>query len=354
MSRHFAISFARSSGVFCVSPVIMPSPPALETAAASSAKPTKCMPPWMMGCLMPNSSVMRVFICFLPCACQNVRLPRTSSLPLFAERTDFQLEGPGALWLLVELPVGFRDGCRRHQQIRIIQRVRAQRLDAPLPYPFGIDPGIDDEMGDVDVLRPELARHRLRDRAQAELRAGECRIADTAAQARGGAGEEDVALAARQHQPRRLAAGEEAGIAGHLPDFSEHPLGGVEDREIDVGADVEDADFQRRMLVGVVEEGNDLLLLARIERSGVDLAAGRLDLLNQGFELGAVAAAGEDRETFGSEFLGNLAADIVAGADHCHGPIPLVQWTSPASSKVVARFAGALSAQRNRQLVLQN
>ena len=40
ISRHFAISFASSSGVFWVRPVMMPRPPALETAAASSAKPT--------------------------------------------------------------------------------------------------------------------------------------------------------------------------------------------------------------------------------------------------------------------------------------------------------------------------
>ncbi len=40
MSRHRAISSARSAGVFWVSPVMMPSPPALDTAAASSAKPT--------------------------------------------------------------------------------------------------------------------------------------------------------------------------------------------------------------------------------------------------------------------------------------------------------------------------
>jgi hypothetical protein len=32
MSRQRAISFARSSGVFCVSPVMMTSPPALDTA----------------------------------------------------------------------------------------------------------------------------------------------------------------------------------------------------------------------------------------------------------------------------------------------------------------------------------
>src|SRR6202011_1463326 len=112
------------------------------------------------------------------------------------------------------------------------------------------------------------------------------------------AGKEDVARPALNHQPRRLAAGKEAGIAGHFPDFPEHALGGLEDREIDVGADVEDADLQRRVLVGVVEEGDDFLLLARVERTGMDLAAGGLDLPDQWLELGAVTAAGEDRKAF--------------------------------------------------------
>ena len=41
ISRQRAISFASSSGVFWVRPVMMPSPPAFETAAASSAKADK-------------------------------------------------------------------------------------------------------------------------------------------------------------------------------------------------------------------------------------------------------------------------------------------------------------------------
>ncbi len=40
MVLHLAISRARSSGVRWVRPVIVPMPPALDTAAASSAKPT--------------------------------------------------------------------------------------------------------------------------------------------------------------------------------------------------------------------------------------------------------------------------------------------------------------------------
>src|SRR5262249_43152646 len=159
------------------------------------------------------------------------------------------------------------------------------------------DTGIDDEMGDVDVLRSQFARHRLRHCAQAEFRAGEGGIAAATAQRRGRAGEEDIAAAPRQHQPCGFAAREEAGIAGHLPDLPEYAFGGVEDREIDVGTDVEDADLERRVPVGVVEEGDDLLLLACIERASVDLTAGRLDILDERRELVAVTATGEDRKT---------------------------------------------------------
>src|SRR5215471_15590993 len=98
-------------------------------------------------------------------------------------------------------------------------------------------------MRDVDALWAELARRGLRYGAQTEFGAGKRGIADATAQAGGRASKEDVAAAARQHQARRLAAGQETGVAGHLPDFAEHPLGGLEQREIDIGADVEDADF---------------------------------------------------------------------------------------------------------------
>src|SRR4029079_4545262 len=93
------------------------------------------------------------------------------------------------------------------------------------------------------------------------------------AQPRGVAVEEDIALAARQHQPRRFAPRQEAGPAGHFPDFPEYAVGSFQNREIALGADVEDADLQWRVLVGVVEEGGDLILLPRIERARHDRAA---------------------------------------------------------------------------------
>src|SRR5262249_30011221 len=200
----------------------------------------------------------------------------------------------------------------------------------------GVDTGIDNEMRDVDILRPQLARHRLRNRPQAELGAGKSSIPGTAAQRRSRPGKEYFPPAARHHQPRRLAAGEEAGIAGHLPDFAEHALGGVENRKIDIGADIEDADLQRRVLVRFAEKGGDSLLVARIQRARVDLAGRRFDLLDQRLELGAVATSSENRETFGGEFLGDLAANIVAGTYHRDRPVSLLQ-----------RFPPALNGQAN-------
>src|SRR4051794_33134760 len=124
-------------------------------------------------------------------------------------------------------------------------------------------------MADMNILGSELAGHGLRNRTKTELGAGEGRVTAATAQARGRAGEKDAALAMGQHQARRLTAGEAAGIARPLPDFAEHAFGRIEDREIDVGTDIENANFERRMLVGGVEEGDDLLLLPRIERAGV-------------------------------------------------------------------------------------
>src|SRR5262249_44121095 len=163
------------------------------------------------------------------------------------------------------------------------------------------------------------------------------------------AGEEDIALPTRQHQPRRLATRQEARIACHLPDLAEHALGGIEDREVDVGADIEDAGLHRRMLVRIVEERDDLLFLARIERTAMALAAAGVQPLDQGQQLFAITGASEDGETFRGEFLGNLATNEIAGADYRDRFVSLLQGCSPALPGVEA-ISPALLAQRLRQL----
>src|ERR1700738_4226351 len=94
-------------------------------------------------------------------------------LPLLPERANLEFKRPGAARLLVELPVRRRHRRRRHQQIRIVQRFLAPELFAAFAHPGGVDAGIDDQMRDMDVLRPEFARHRLRHRAKPEFGAGE-------------------------------------------------------------------------------------------------------------------------------------------------------------------------------------
>src|SRR5262249_60121982 len=67
--------------------------------------------------------------------------------------------------------------------------------------------------------------------------------------------------------PGRLAGRKKAAVARHLPDLAKHALGGVDEREAHVRADVEYADLQGRGRVGVVKERRDLFLLPRIERA---------------------------------------------------------------------------------------
>jgi hypothetical protein len=214
-----------------------------------------------------------------------------------------------------------------HELIRIEvrQRLLACLLADAFAHEGGVDSGVDDEMRDVDVLWAELARHALRHRAQAGLGAGERRIADAAAHARGRAGEEDAALAAWQHQPGGLAPAEEAGIAGELPDLAKYALRRFQQRKIDVSADVEDADFERRVRIGGLQKGGDVLFLARIEPARHDLAAGGFDIADERRELVGVAPAGEDRKALGGKFFRDGCADEISGANNRGGGVAFSQ-----------------------------
>src|SRR5262245_12128749 len=239
------------------------------------------------------------------------------SSPFLAERPDLDLEAPRVARLLIEHPVGVGDRLRPHQPLwrQVRERFFALARADALAHESGVDSRIDHEMRDVDILRPELARHRLRDHAQPGFRGGERGVADTAAQARGRTGKEDCPTAARQHQARGFAPGDEAGVAGHFPDLAEHSLGGLEDRKIDVRADVEDADFERRLALGFLQERGEVVFLARVERASDRLAVRLRDLGEERRELVAVAAPDEGGESFRSEFLRDCRADEIARAD---------------------------------------
>src|SRR5260370_30683471 len=139
--------------------------------------------------------------------------------PLLCKGPDFALERPGVARLPINLPIGLGDRVRPHQpsRIEIGEGGLAFPFLDPLAHPGGVNTGIDDQMRDMDALRAKLARRALRYSAQAEFGAGKGGIADPAAHSRSGAGKEDIAAAAPQHQARRLAAGPEASGTVHAP-----------------------------------------------------------------------------------------------------------------------------------------
>ena len=127
---------------------------------------------------------------------------------------------------------------------------------------------------------PSSRARALRQRPKPVLRAGEGREAGGAAHARGRAGEEDRAPAARSHHARRLAARQEAGEAGHLPDLGIDLGRRLEHGKTHVGADVEDEDLDRPdRLLDRRDEGGDVGFVARIEPEGVRFAAAGADAL---------------------------------------------------------------------------
>src|SRR5512147_1358958 len=144
----------------------------------------------MIGCSMPNISVIAVFtsapdvVSRMSGLAALLPVSGRAKLPLLAERANLELEGPCAARLLIKQPIGFCDRRWRHQEIWIVQRVRTERLDPPLPHPFRVDAGIDDEMRHVDVLWTQFTRGRLRNGPQAELGAGESRISRPTTEAR--------------------------------------------------------------------------------------------------------------------------------------------------------------------------
>ena len=122
---------------------------------------------------------------------------------------------------------------------------------------------------------------------------------------------------ARQHQPRRLSPGQKPRKARHFPHLAEHPCGGVDQRKLDVGAHIENADLERGQGFGFGKKGRDLIFVTRIERSGDPAPAACNDFLYQCRQLVAIATPHHDDEAFGRKPPGDGRADVVARTDDC-------------------------------------
>src|SRR3546814_8589083 len=111
----------------------------------------------------------------------------------------------------------------------------------------------------------------------------------------------DLAAAARNHDAGGLAAGDEARKTGHFPNLAEHPVGCVEDRKIDVRADVENHSLERCGCPRLGEDGANIHAHAGVEPARRDPAARRFDLIDDRLQLVAAAAAHPAQETRSAE-----------------------------------------------------
>ena len=231
--------------------------------------------------------------------------------------------GPGAARLDVQAPVILGDGGGVEDSVAVLERVA---LREHVGDELGVDGAVDHDVGDVDVLRPQLARHALRHRAQPVLAGGEGGVAVRPAQARRRAGEQDRPAPARDHVARRLAAEQESAVARHLPHLAEHPRRRLGYREAHVRADVIDGDGDGADLAFDARDERDrFVLLARVDAEAVRPPAPGADALRQRLDPRRVARApGHDRRVAAArETPRDGAAGRVAGADHQRDFVPL-------------------------------
>jgi hypothetical protein len=136
----------------------------------------------------------------------------------------------------------------------------------------------------------------------------------------------------------RFARGEKPRIAAHLPHLAEHALGGFQQRKIYIRADIEDADLERRVTLGIGKECDDLFFFARVERAGDDASACTFDVGHERRQLVTVAATGEDSEAGSGEAPGDRSADKVARADDGDGRVLLGHARAPGGREMLERL----------------
>ena len=121
----------------------------------------------------------------------------------------------------------------------------------------------------------------------------------------------------RDHASRGFPAGQEAPVTRHLPDFPEHALRRIENRKIDVGTDVEDANLQRRVLVGCIQERRNGFFRTRVESVPGELAASSLDFGLQGRQLFSLPPTAVNSEPCRCKAPGDGGANKITRADDC-------------------------------------
>lgn len=113
----------------------------------------------------------------------------------------------------MDLPIGFRDGLDAEEAV---VTAIPDRGGSAAAQAIAIDPAVDHDMRDMDAEGPKLARHALRDHAQAGLGGGKMRKPRLAADAGRSACEDDGA-AAERHEPAGLMRDSIVGLFDRDP-----------------------------------------------------------------------------------------------------------------------------------------
>src|SRR5882724_8737636 len=190
-------------------------------------------------------------------------------------------------------------------------------------------------------------RHALCDHAQAGFRGGEVRKAGLAAQAGGGAGEDDRAAAERSQSPRRLAADQKPAKAADPPELLELLRAQLSEIDAPVVAGIEDDNVGRRAAIAgrhrPIKQTNDIVLACRVGRDGFGAAARFANRFGHLRNLLGRSASDEHMIALGGEApaergakpaLGAYTCDhgSTTGSDGAHAPLLVPPPGSPASN----------------------
>ena len=215
------------------------------------------------------------------------------------------------------MPIGVGDCVHAEQAVlaALFLELRVARVEH-----VAVDAAVDDDMGDVNPLRPPVARHGLRQRAQRGLGRGE-RSERRAAFDRGGrAGEDERAASARDHAPAGLAPDQKAAQTPHPPDHLEELGFGFQQRLREIVAGVVHDQIERAAALALrgIEQAHHIRLARSVGHHRGRHAAPRTNTGNHGVELGLRAPGYEYVQSLARQAVTHGAAHSDLGADAHH------------------------------------
>ncbi|MNL30638.1 hypothetical protein D3C87_1523860 [compost metagenome] len=138
----------------------------------------------------------------------------------------------------------------------------------------GIDRTVDDDMGDVNVHRPQLTGHALRQGTDAVLGAGERGKSCSASHAGGCASEQYRSVLTLGHANGHFTGVEKTRETGHFPDLEILAGGFFQNAARHVGADVENECFDGADLAfNLLDQCHHIVLFARIASKAMGFTA---------------------------------------------------------------------------------